>query len=1491
MELPTIFYTEMKPFPKILILLFSFYLNLEGNILFAEGTKQLRPLESDRGSIQLQSQNSSGATFAYFGDTKAYQRLNVRICNVGEVVYLGFSQKNNIRLRFFAPDGSLAFGPVTLLAGVQGVINTYQEAVAGPSALPSVGATGYNARSFVATMTGDYYIELENTTPSTNNSSIIDLMDVTVTDAAGVIKNGRLWSSAWLLTTVVGGADFKGAMYVYTDDKITTLVDFNGIQPFEFVISANSTGTGTTGNPENDRKSVKGNQTHPKFKIFLNEPDTLCFETGFIGEVLGEPSITGCPGKYCINVEVSAPGNMVFTVEGNNVPGFQSNTRDRVFQSVLKVGKQCIFWDGLDGQGDVVGKNTPVSMSIQYINGLTNLPMFDVEDHPNGYRVSYVRPKPTTLLTDVTLFWDDSNITGPGAGTIKAGETLVNAITGCDYTPVKQGCHGWSNRGHQSICVAGACSETINTWWYIKESSKSLVYNFEEKKIDANISTPGFGHANDTSVCASTKEIILKGGLSGDSISIWTKVSGKAFGTFEKPDSLRTKYTLSPADANLNVLVLVLSSANPTCANIHDTIQINLEPLPKLTMPSPFAICSNNTTLTTSATIANAGGIVWKSGHGEFLDSLTTSIQYTPSPREIDSSYVKLYATTLPKAGQLCPMVKDSVKISVYLPATLKAPADTVVCQPSTSINLTLKANSINSDSVTWLSNDIVPIKKQGLSPTFSLTNGNAFSIFLTAYKKGCNPIKDTVNVKFEAQPIITASQADTCSPDLRVKLSGTSSLGAAKGTATWTSSGTGSFLLNKDTLTNAYIPSKLDSTAGQVSLKLASKGQVFCPVKDTTFVYKIIPLPKASAGNDTLVCIGSIINRKTIANSDWKYEWRTSPSGSIVSTNPIFTFAASQDTNTFLTVKNSRLCVATDNSVVSIEQKPTISATPTFTCLPNLQVDLVGTSSVTGSGIWSSSGNGNFGSNVTVLSANSYIPSKQDSEKGDVTLKLTSLGQAVCAAAETTFLYKIVPLPKASAGNDNLVCINSAINLISQQNTDWKYEWRRTKQGAILSASNELSFIANLDNNRVYLKVLNSRNCEAQDSAVIATITPPVITVTPSLCLYSAQNILATVANAPSAGSYEWKLNNKSLGISNTNLPIDTGGNYSYHFSFDNGCTSSASMQAFTPPKLIVADASACPNGNITLIANQIPNARYFWGTPGINNGTNKFKITLTAPIPNYKVLVVDQNNCQASDNVRLDISPSPKFSLNGLDLCNGETKKLTATLDPLSNPPLSYSWSRNGVPILASKWEELDYNQGGNYTLTLGIKGCFETNSKTIKINPSPKINMPLVYKHCFETDPALKLSSELFKKYTWISEGNVLDTVQEINVAPKEDTYFNLKVKNNFGCQDSAKLLVRKVCPPRLFVPNVITPESNDVNAALHVFGANYTKFEITVFSRWGEVIFNSKDPENAWTGEYLNAKMPIGNYQWQVTYEGDTEEFKGPYKKTGDVAIIR
>jgi len=447
------------------------------------------------------------------------------------------------------------------------------------------------------------------------------------------------------------------------------------------------------------------------------------------------------------------------------------------------------------------------------------------------------------------------------------------------------------------------------------------------------------------------------------------------------------------------------------------------------------------------------------------------------------------------------------------------------------------------------------------------------------------------------------------------------------------------------------------------------------------------------------------------------------------------------------------------------------------------------------------------------------------------------------------------------------------------------------------LTATTGASVTARPRATQAYQVIANdAEGCKDTASVTITVHPKPVLSVGDTAICNDTSAILASkISNKTGTVNYLWSPAtglNATIGASVTARPTTTQA-YQVIANDAEGCkdTASVTVTVHFKPELIVSDTGACLNDKTTLIANFIPNSKYYWGDAKEFNGTNRFGLIVTQNIPNYKVLVIDQNNCKDSITTRIRIFPSPKFNLEGLDLCQGETKKLSAKLDPTSLLPTSHTWTRNGVLVQSNNWQELDYNKAGNYTLKLYINGCNESDSKAITVHPNPKINMPLAYKHCFETDPALSLNSESYAKYTWLSEGTILDTTQSIKVSPEKDTEYFLKVASAFGCKDSTKLLVRKVCAPRLFVPNVITPESQDVNATLGIFGANYTNFEITVFSRWGEVIFNSKDPKIAWTGDYLNNKMPIGNYQWQVTYDGDTEEYKGPYKKTGDVSLIR
>ncbi len=231
-------------------------------------------------------------------------------------------------------------------------------------------------------------------------------------------------------------------MYIYATDSILTKVDMNGIQPYGFVFLSNNKGTQNTGNVVQDRKSRSGNINFPEYTIFLQLPDTNTGAfpiTKVFPEINGTPQVVGCDNsEYNLEITTSHNGVIEFFIDfnGNNI--YNSGTRDVYFISAVETGINYIPWDGKDGFGAKVPDATTMNVIIEYQAGLTHIPIYDAENHTNGFSVDVVAPG---NVGEADIFWDDSNIGG-----------ATNTSAPCTGT-----CHSWnSNFGNV---------RTLNTWW------------------------------------------------------------------------------------------------------------------------------------------------------------------------------------------------------------------------------------------------------------------------------------------------------------------------------------------------------------------------------------------------------------------------------------------------------------------------------------------------------------------------------------------------------------------------------------------------------------------------------------------------------------------------------------------------------------------------------------------------------------------------------------------------------------------------------------------------------------------------------------------------------------------------------------------------------------------------------------------------------------------------------------------------------------------
>jgi gliding motility-associated-like protein len=132
-----------------------------------------------------------------------------------------------------------------------------------------------------------------------------------------------------------------------------------------------------------------------------------------------------------------------------------------------------------------------------------------------------------------------------------------------------------------------------------------------------------------------------------------------------------------------------------------------------------------------------------------------------------------------------------------------------------------------------------------------------------------------------------------------------------------------------------------------------------------------------------------------------------------------------------------------------------------------------------------------------------------------------------------------------------------------------------------------------------------------------------------------------------------------------------------------------------------------------------------------------------------------------------------------------------------------------------------------------------------------------------------------------YTW-SPGEYLSCVNcqsPLATPPESFTYEVMYIDEN-GCR--AKDEVSIIFEGIIYVPNSFTPDGNSFNEYFSVKGGNIDYFEMIIFNRWGEVVFETNDFNAQWDGTHNGQDCKDGTYVWKIIYEdteGNREEMVG------------
>lgn len=109
--------------------------------------------------------------------------------------------------------------------------------------------------------------------------------------------------------------------------------------------------------------------------------------------------------------------------------------------------------------------------------------------------------------------------------------------------------------------------------------------------------------------------------------------------------------------------------------------------------------------------------------------------------------------------------------------------------------------------------------------------------------------------------------------------------------------------------------------------------------------------------------------------------------------------------------------------------------------------------------------------------------------------------------------------------------------------------------------------------------------------------------------------------------------------------------------------------------------------------------------------------------------------------------------------------------------------------------------------------------------------------------------------------------------------------LHIKNGEDCVDCVD------------VPNVFTPANqdnvNDVFIPLKPCKAAFTNYQFNIYNRWGQMMFETQNPELGWDGRYKGELQDPQTFIYVLTYDlkfSELNSIKG-IKRKGDVTLIR
>ncbi|MFT4770953.1 MAG: gliding motility-associated-like protein [Cryomorphaceae bacterium] len=305
--------------------------------------------------------------------------------------------------------------------------------------------------------------------------------------------------------------------------------------------------------------------------------------------------------------------------------------------------------------------------------------------------------------------------------------------------------------------------------------------------------------------------------------------------------------------------------------------------------------------------------------------------------------------------------------------------------------------------------------------------------------------------------------------------------------------------------------------------------------------------------------------------------------------------------------------------------------------------------------------------------------------------------------------------------------------------------------------------------------------------------------------------------------------------GAIDENRTFDETGVYPFEL-IDGDCSTEFQVEVevtLIPEFELGPDLNIC-EGTSVLLETEVIDATVTWSDGSIGSNISVFDAGT------YWALA-ENNGCFFSDTTEITSSAVPNLTLSGIEsLCPGEE----GTVSALSNAPIVWSTGETEAEILVTQ-------PGLFAAVATNDAGCSAQQTIFVIGLGLPRIDPIDDLLKCQEKDFILvEAESSDNANLEW-SDGSSGGTARIRNVG-----LFFVELDNECGSTRQDFRVEEEECFDLFFLPNAFTPDGDGLNDLFKPQIDNFVSYEMLIFNRKGELVFETKDPTEGWNGSFQN-----------------------------------